>query len=85
MNTVLSITIPFFGIIFLGTFFRAKNIFDDNASKILTKFTFFVTLPPFIFVNIIRSSNINVKNFYKSIFYDEQDCLTYGKRLIPDD
>ena len=37
-------------------------------------------------INIfIRSSNINVKNFYKSIFYDEQDCLTYGKRLIPDD
>ncbi|MBS56862.1 MAG: auxin efflux carrier [Rickettsiales bacterium] len=59
MYTVLSITIPFFAIIFLGTFFRAKNIFDDNSSKTLTKFTFFVTLPPFIFINIIKSSNDN--------------------------
>ena len=59
MYAVLSITIPFFAIIFLGTFFRAKNIFDDNASKTLTKFTFFVTLPPFIFINIIKSSNNN--------------------------
>ena len=41
MFAVLSITIPFFAIIFLGTFFRAKNIFDDNASNTLTKFTFF--------------------------------------------
>ena len=60
MHTVLSITIPFFVIIFLGTLFRAKNIFDDNASKTLTRFAFFVTLPPFIFLNIVKSSNNNI-------------------------
>ena len=36
-------------------------------------------------INIfIRNSNIEVKEFYQSIDYEEQDCLVYGKRLIPD-
>ena len=36
-------------------------------------------------INIfIRNSNIEVKEFYQSIDYEEQDCLIYGKRLIPD-
>ena len=36
-------------------------------------------------INIfIRNSNIEVKEFYQSIKYDEQDSLVYGKRLIPD-
>jgi predicted permease len=60
MSLVLSITIPFFAIIFLGTLFRARNIFDDKSSKTLTKFAFFVTLPPFIFLNILKSSNDNI-------------------------
>jgi len=32
----------------------------------------------------IRNSNIEVKEFYQSIDYEEQNCLVYGKRLIPD-
>ena len=36
-------------------------------------------------INIfIRNSNIEVKEFYQSIDYEEQDSLVYGKRLIPD-
>ena len=36
-------------------------------------------------INIfIRNSNIEVKEFYQSIDYEEQNCLVYGKRLIPD-
>ena len=60
MQTVLSITIPFFSIIFLGTFLRARKVFNEEASKILTKFAFFVTLPPYIFLNIVKSSNTNI-------------------------
>jgi len=60
MFLVLSITIPFFAIIFLGTLFRARNIFDEKSSNTLTKFAFFVTLPPFIFLNILKSSNDNI-------------------------
>jgi len=60
MQTVLSITIPFFSIIFLGTFLRARKVFNEEASKIITKFAFFVTLPPYIFLNIVKSSNSNI-------------------------
>ena len=60
MQAVLSITIPFFSIIFLGTFLRARNVFNEEASKILTKFAFFITLPPYVFLNIVKSSNKNI-------------------------
>ena len=60
MQTVLSITIPFFSIIFLGTLLRARKIFNEQASKILTKFAFFVTLPPYVFLNIVKSTNTNI-------------------------
>ena len=35
-------------------------IFNEEASKILTKFAFFVTLPPYVFLNIVKSSNTNI-------------------------
>ena len=60
MQTVLSITIPFFSIIFIGTFFRATKVFNEESSKIITKFAFFVTLPPYVFLNIVKSSNTNI-------------------------
>ena len=60
MQIVLSITIPFFSIIFLGTLLRARKIFNEQASKILTKFAFFVTLPPYVFLNIVKSTNANI-------------------------
>ena len=60
MQTVLSITIPFFSIIFLGTLLRARKIFNEQASIILTKFAFFVTLPPYVFLNIVKSTNANI-------------------------
>lgn len=60
MQTVLSITIPFFSIIFFGTFFRSVKIFNEEASKILTRFAFFVTLPSYVFLNIVKSSNTNI-------------------------
>ena len=56
MYFVLSITLPFFAIIFLGTFFSFFNIFNQESSKILTKFALYITLPPFMFINIIKSS-----------------------------
>jgi hypothetical protein len=63
MYTVLSITLPFFAIIFFGTFFHASKIFDNNSSKILTKYALYVTLPPFMFINIIKASNEVIFNF----------------------
>ncbi len=63
MYNVLSITIPFFAIIFLGIAFRAFNFFDNFSSKILTKFALYITLPPFIFTNIIKSHDKVIFNW----------------------
>ena len=64
MYNVLSITIPFFAIIFLGTTLSYRKIFDDTNAKILTKFALYVTLPPFVFINILKaSSNVNLFNW----------------------
>ena len=66
MYTVLSITFPFFAIIFLGSFFHIKKIFDDDSAKILTKYTLYLTLPPFMFVNILKAPE-NVVFYLSSI------------------
>ena len=63
MQVVLSITIPFFAIIFLGSFFRFIKIFNEESSRILTKFALYITLPPYIFLNIIKSSNNKLINW----------------------
>ena len=59
MYNVLSITIPFFAIIFLGTLFSFNKIFNEDNSKTLTKFALYVTLPPFMFLNILKASSNN--------------------------
>ena len=59
MNTVLSITIPFFAIIFLGTFFRIINLFNNDSAKVITKFALYVSLPPYLFINILKASSNN--------------------------
>ena len=59
MYNVLSITIPFFAIIFLGTLFSFNKVFNEENSKTLTKFALYVTLPPFMFLNILKASSNN--------------------------
>ena len=56
MYTVLSITLPFFGIIFLGTFLSYKKFFNSKSSIVLTEFALYVTLPPFMFINILKAA-----------------------------
>ena len=64
MYYVLSITIPFFAIIFLGTGCTFLKVFNNESSKVLTKFALYITLPPFIFINILKSSeNYSIFNW----------------------
>ena len=59
MYNVLSITIPFFAIIFLGTLFSFNKFFNTDNAKVLTKFALYITLPPFMFINILKATSIN--------------------------
>ncbi len=71
MGTVLSITIPFFAIIFLGTAFSVRKTFNSENAKILTKFALYVTLPPFMFINILKAStNSDIFNWHFIIRFE---------------
>ena len=52
MLDILSLTIPFFAIILLGSLARHKGYFSDNDGQMLARFAFFVALPAFMFVAI---------------------------------
>ncbi len=50
--TVLSITVPFFLLIFLGICLRTYNFLTQENSKFLSKFAFYALMPPLIFSKI---------------------------------
>lgn len=55
MYDVLSLTIPFFGIIALGAFSRAIGFFDADMGLKLARFAFYFILPPFLVLSIIAA------------------------------
>ena len=63
MATVLSISIPFFTIIFLGMFTRASGFFQRPDARTLSKFAFYVTVPPMLFVNLADKDPAQVLNW----------------------
>ena len=52
MFEVLSLTIPFFGVIALGAFSRAIGFFEADMGLKLARFAFYFILPPFLFLSI---------------------------------
>jgi len=52
MLDVLSITIPFFAIILCGSLARLRGWFSEESGRTLSRFAFFVVLPPFMFIAI---------------------------------
>ena len=55
MYDVLSLTIPFFGVIALGAFSRAIGFFDADMGLKLARFAFYFILPPFLFLSITQA------------------------------
>lgn len=52
MIEILSLTIPFFAIIFAGSLAAHRKWFSANDGRMLARFAFFVALPPFMIVAI---------------------------------
>ena len=52
MLDVLAITIPFFAMIFLGAGSKAIGFITDDGTVMLSRFAFFIALPPFLFLNV---------------------------------
>ena len=52
MTDILSLTIPFFGIILLGSLTRLRGWFSAADGRMISRYVFYVVLPPFMFVAI---------------------------------
>lgn len=62
MQAALSISIPFFALIFLGTWLRHRKFLDEAATRTLSRFAFYVVMPPFVFLNIANEPVIEILN-----------------------
>lgn len=63
MIEALTLSIPFFALIFMGMGCRMIGFFDDSAAKILSRFAFFIVLPAFMFINVAGSDASKMLNW----------------------
>jgi len=73
MLDILSITIPFFAIIFCGSLARLRGWFSEDNGRALARFAFFVVLPPFMFLAI---ASIDVKAMFHIGFVARYEIIT---------
>ena len=82
MGDILSLTIPFFGIILLGAFSRSSGFFDEQAGRILARFAFFVVLPAFMFVSITSVPVSEVANPHFILRYEAVTIFIFALGIV---
>ena len=82
MGDILSLTIPFFGIILLGAFSRSSGCFDEQAGRILARFAFFVVLPAFMFVSITSAPVSEVANPHFILRYEAVTIIIFALGIV---
>ena len=78
MLDVLAITIPFFAMIFLGVGGKAIGFISDDGAVTLSKFAFFVALPPFMFLSVASNDPAAFFNFGFLWRYELATILIFG-------
>ena len=77
MLDVLNISIPFFALIFLGFGAHAIGFIDVAGARTMSKFAFYVTLPPFMFLKITASDPAAILNWGFIWRYESSTILIY--------
>ena len=77
MLDVLNISIPFFALIFLGFGAHATGFIDVAGAHTMSKFAFYVTLPPFMFLKITASDPAAILNWGFIWRYESSTILIY--------
>jgi malonate transporter len=77
MYEILSLTIPFFAAILLGSLASLKGWFSLTDGRILSRYVFFVVLPPFMFVAITARPVTNIVNFEFILRYEGVTILIF--------
>ena len=78
MLDVLAITIPFFAMIFLGVGGKAIGFISDDGAVTLSKFAFFVALPPFMFLSVASNDPAEFFNLSFLWRYELATILIFG-------
>ncbi len=77
MTTILSLTIPFFAAIFLGSLCSLKGWFSAADGRMLSRYVFYVVLPPFMFVAITSRPLDNIMNFHFVLRYEAVTIIIF--------
>ena len=77
MLDVLNISIPFFALIFLGFGAHATGFIDAAGAHTMSKFAFYVTLPPFMFLKITANDPAAILNWGFILRYESSTILIY--------
>lgn len=70
MYDILSLTMPFFAAILLGSLCSLKGWFSAGDGRMLSRYVFFVVLPPFMFVAITSRPIDNIINLEFILRYE---------------
>ncbi len=73
MLTVLTICLPFFALIFLGTWLRFSKFITESFSKELSKFAFYIAMPPYIMFTIAKT---DISSFFDIKFLLSYEIIT---------
>ncbi len=60
MSVVLSLTIPFFALIFIGMVCRGIGFVGESDARTLSRFAFFIAMPVMVFVKIGAGSALDI-------------------------
>jgi malonate transporter len=77
MLDVLNISIPFFALILLGFGSHAIGFIDAAGARIMSKFAFYVALPPFMFLKITASEPTAILNWGFVWRYESSTIIIY--------
>ncbi len=82
MADILALTIPFFGIILLGSVTRLKGWFSAADGRMISRYVFFVVLPPFMFVAITARPLDDIFNPEFTLRYELVTLTLFGLAFI---
>ena len=77
MIDVLNISIPFFALIFLGFGAHAIGFIDAAGARTMSRFAFYVTLPPYMFLKVSASEPSSILNWGFVWRYESGTIIMY--------
>jgi len=82
MLDVLNLTIPMFSLIGIGFLLKKTNFITEENGKILSKFAFYILLPPLMFSSILAGNASNSLNLNFVVRYEIVTIFIFFMALV---